>query len=204
MTPSPTRAFLWLGVFYSFIPRNKLRLRVCSHLANAKAKVTAIFAGEMDFQTRMYSSRTRTVRCSSHLLGGEGMTACQGGLPVVGGSAQGVFAQEVSTCQGCLPASGGSGCLPGGVFTPPVDNIAWGLTIINFVAISVAQPHCSLYLNNPKYQTTSLPATDNVARSFPLHLWRINVKNTVLPQNYRSVMKNSLFVTSFTFDLDLH
>ena len=70
-------------------------------------------------RTRMYSSRIRTVRCSSRLLGRSGVSAggvCPGGVCLGvsfwGGLCLGCLPGKVSAW-GCLPR----GCLPGGCLT---------------------------------------------------------------------------------------
>ena len=93
------------------------------------------------FQTRMHSSRMRTVRCSSRLPGGVSAGGCLPGACLPGGVCQGVSAKgmsaQVGVCPGGLPKGvstrgdvcpGGvcsRGCLPGGCLpdTSPVDRM---------------------------------------------------------------------------------
>ena len=83
-----------------------------SRIINAKKRqlshrVNAPFKCLLKSETRMHSSRMRTVRCSSRLLGGG---VCLGGVCLerwVSAQGEGVFAWEggVSAQRGCLPSA---------------------------------------------------------------------------------------------------
>ena len=75
---------------------------------NCTIEWSNVVGSKHNTKTRMHSSRMRTVRCSSRLLGGgsgpggvclPGGSACQGGLPVRGC----LPAMECMPAMGCLP-----------------------------------------------------------------------------------------------------
>ena len=80
-------------------------ITLVTSLEGGKKKFQPINVIQVHVTTRMHSSRMRTVRCSSRLLGGGGLSACHGVCP--GGC-------RVCLPEGGLPAGEG-GCLPRGL-----------------------------------------------------------------------------------------